>query len=361
MQDDTMAADGQAPDRGPMAGGTVDLRSDTVTQPTAGMRAAMAGAEVGDDVLGEDPTVAALQARVAGLVGKEAALFVPSGTMANLLAVLAQSRPGDSVILHEDGHPFHYESGNLGMVAGVMPRPLGGACGILDPEEVAAHIVLNPDHHFSHTTLVALENTTNRGGGAVYPLETVERIGEAAHARGVRVHCDGARIFNASVASGVPVAEFARPNDTLSFCFSKGLGAPVGSILTGDAATIDRAHRYRKALGGGMRQAGVLAAAALFALDHHIDRLADDHRRARTFREALEGCPGLGFPLPSPTNIVYIEVPDAPAAIAHLRTQNILVSATAPTRLRAVFHLDIDDPALHRAIEAFKDLGQAAG
>ncbi len=333
----------------------VDLRSDTVTRPTAAMREAMARAPVGDDVFGEDPTVNALERRCAELAGKEGAIFVPSGTMANLLAVLAQTRPGDTVLLHEDAHPYNSESGNLGAVAGVLVRPLGGVHGILDPEEVAAHIVRSKDPHYSPTTLLAIENTTNRGGGAVYPPETLEALGTLAHEAGLRVHCDGARLFNAVVASGLPAAEFARHLDTISFCFSKGLGAPVGSVLVGDVATIEQAHRFRKMLGGGMRQAGVLAAGALYALENHVDRLADDHRRARQFREALEGAPGLAIPLPSPTNIVYVDVPDAAAAVDRLRERNVWVLATGPRRIRVVFHLDIDDEGLETAIAAFRE------
>lgn len=337
----------------PSKGGVVDLRSDTATRPTRGMREAMARAEVGDDVLGEDPTVNALQERVAGLVGKEAALFVPSGTMANLLAVLAQTRPGDTVILEADSHPFNYESGGIAMVAGVMTKTVAGEHGIMGVEGVESALVRSKDHHFSPTTLVMVENTTNRGGGTVYPLATMEAVGALARAHGLRAHCDGARVFNASIHDGVPVREYARHVDTLSFCFSKGLGAPVGSILTGDAATIDRAHRYRKMLGGGMRQAGVLAAAALYALEHHVERLHDDHARAAHFRQALEGRPGLCFPRPSPTNIVFVDVADAPAFAAGLAEEGVLVGATGPRRLRAVFHLDVDDAGVERAVAAF--------
>ncbi len=332
----------------------VDLRSDTLTRPTPAMREAMARADVGDDVFGEDPTVNELQRRVARLLGKESALFVPSGTMANLLAVLSQTKPGDSVILHEDAHPFNYESGGLGMVAGVMPKTLKGDCGILRPETIAAAIIQTDDHHFSATTLIAIENTTNRGGGAIYPIETIHAIGALAHERGLKLHCDGARIFHAVVATGISAAEYARPCDTVSFCFSKGLGAPVGSILVGSAETINRAHRYRKMLGGGMRQAGILAAAALYALEHHIERLKDDHRRAQQFRQALEGTPGLTFPLPNPTNIVFIDVPDAYTFVSHIVDHNVFALPTRPTRLRAVFHLDIDDAGVERAVEAFR-------
>jgi threonine aldolase len=320
------------------------------------MREAMAAAPVGDDVMGEDPSVNELQRRAAVLLGKEAALFVPSGTMANLLAALSQTRPGDTVILHQDAHPYNYESGNLGMVAGVLPRLLGGNCGVLDPEDVRAHIVQSSDHHYSPTTLIAIENTTNRGGGAIYDIGAVAAIGAVARERGVRAHCDGARLFNAVVASGVSAAEYAAHVDTVCFCLSKGLGAPVGSLLAGSAETIDRAHRYRKMLGGGTRQAGILAAAGLYALDHHIDRLAEDHARARRFRDALQGCGGLRFTLPAPTNIVYVDVADAEAFAGRLAELGVLVFATGPARIRAVFHLDISDAGLERAVHAFQSV-----
>lgn len=342
------------PNPTPPAVRTVDLRSDTVTQPTPAMREAMAAAEVGDDVLGEDPTVNALQERVAGMLGKDAALFVPSGTMANLLAIKAQTQPGDTLILHEDAHPFHYESGGLAMVAGVLARPVGGALGMMQAEDIAPHICRDDDPHHSPTTLVAVENTTNRGGGAIYAVETLEAIAALAHGHGMRVHCDGARLFNAVAATGVEAGEYARHADTVSFCFSKGLGAPVGSILAGDAATIQRAHRFRKMLGGGMRQAGVLAAAALYALDHHVARLKDDHARAARFREALEG--HCRFPMPSPTNIVYVETCDAPGKAEALAERGVLVLALAPRKLRAVFHLDVDDDGVELAVAGFREV-----
>ena len=333
----------------------VDLRSDTVTRPTPSMRQAMAEAEVGDDVLGEDPTVNALQRRVAAMVGKQAALFVPTGTMANLLAAVSQTRPGDTIVLDETAHPFNFESGGLAMVAGLMTKTVRGDCGILSPEQVEEALVLHKDHHYSITSLVSVENTTNRGGGAVYPLATVAAIGDVVHRHAVRLHCDGARIFNACAASGAGVKEYARHCDTLSFCFSKGLGAPVGSILTGDAETIDRAHRYRKMLGGGMRQAGVLAAAANYALDHHIERLRDDHHRAARFREALQGLPGIAFPLPSPTNIVFLDVINAERFVSALKQHGVLAGVAGPTRIRVVFHLDVDDEGLETAITCFRE------
>ncbi len=244
------------------------------------------------------------------------------------------------------------------MVAGVMTKTLGGDCGILSVDEAASAIVQSDDHHFSQTTLISIENTTNRGGGAIYPIETVAAIGALAHERGMRLHCDGARLFHAVVESGVSTAQYASHCDTISFCFSKGLGAPAGSILAGERATIDQAHRYRKMLGGGMRQAGILAAAANYALDHHIERLKDDHQRARQFRQVIESLPGLACPLPSPTNIVFIDVPDAYQFLAPIIERDVFVLPTSPTRLRAVFHLDVDDAGLDRAIEAFTAAGR---
>lgn len=338
----------------------VDLRSDTVTRPTPGMREAMANAEVGDDVFGEDPTVNELQRRVAKMLHKEAALFVPSGTMANLLATLSQTNPGDTMILHRDSHPFNYESGGMAMIAGVMPKTVEGELGLIAPETVAEAAVLNEDHHYSKTTLLSIENTTNRGGGAIYTVDTVEKIGQVARKNGMKFHCDGARIFNAVVATGANVADYAKHVDTMSFCFSKGLGAPVGSILAGPADTIDRAHRFRKMLGGGMRQAGVLAAAALYALDHHVARLNDDHCRARAFRDALKGVHGVAFPMPSPTNIVYIQVADAMEFVGHLADRGVYALPVSQSRIRVVFHLDVDDAGLERAIDAVRGAGRSA-
>lgn len=333
---------------------TVDLRSDTVTRPTQGMREAMAAAVVGDDVLGEDPTINQLQGRVAEMLGKEASLFVPSGTMANLLAVLSQTRPGETVILSEDAHPYNYEGGNVAVVGGVLTRTIRGHCGMMTREDVEPYIMKIDDHHLSETTLIATEHTTNRGGGQLYDVATLAGLAELAREYGMKVHCDGARLFNAVVESGVSAAEYARHADTLCFCFSKGLGAPVGSILAGPAETIDRAHRFRKMLGGGMRQAGVLAAAALYALDHNVDRLRDDHRRARRFREALLGLDGIEFPFATPTNIVMLDVADVYSFVGTVREQGVQMLAMGPTRARAVFHLDITDDGVERAIEACK-------
>jgi len=331
----------------------VDLRSDTVTRPTAAMREAMARAEVGDDVFGEDPAVNALQRRAAELFGKEAALFVPTGTMANLTAILAQTRPGDAIILSEDAHPYNFESANIAMVGGLLTKLVRAEHGIMSCEDVAAKIVQTRDHHFAPTTLVSVENTSNRGGGAIYPIETIAAIGALAHERGLRFHIDGARIFNAVVETGVSPKIYASHADTVSFCLSKGLGCPAGSLVVGDAETIDRAHRFRKMLGGGMRQAGILAAAGSYALEHHIDRLRDDHARARRFRQGVERMPGLGLPLPSPTNMVYVQVPEAPTFAQRLAGRGVRVLVTGPDKLRAVFHLDVTDEGVEQAIDAF--------
>lgn len=331
----------------------IDLRSDTVTKPSPAMREAMAKAEVGDDVLGEDPSVNRLQERAAALLGKEAALFLPSGTMANLTAFLAQTRPGDSVILSEEAHPFHYENANLAMIGGLLTVTIPGVLAKINAEQVAKKINQVDDPHFSHTTLAAIENTTNRGGGACYTREEVAAIGAVCRERGLALHCDGARLFNAVAATGISAAEYAEPCDSMCFCLSKGLGAPVGSVLAGGREIIHRALRFRKMLGGGMRQAGILAAAGLYALEHHIEDLREDHRRARQFREALEAV-GLRFLLPSPTNILYVETPDPPATVHALAEQGILVLEHGPDRIRAVFHRDITDSDLDQAVDVFK-------
>ena len=337
----------------------IDLRSDTVTRPTPAMREAMARADVGDDVYGEDPTVNQLEARAAALFGKEAGLFVPSGTMANLVAILAQTRPGDAAIMAAGAHPNLYESGNLAMVGGLMLRLLEPHDGLLTADAVRDAIDPATDHHHTPTTLVTIENTFNTGGGVAYPLGVVADIARVAHGAGLKLHCDGARIFNALIAESISPADFGSHVDTLSFCLSKGLGAPAGSLVVGDRETIHRAHRFRKMLGGGMRQAGILAAAGLYALDYHIERFADDHLRARQFREALEPLPGISFPKPSPTNLVYFEAEDAPRVVDELAARGVLIGRAGygtSNLLRAVFHLDIDDRGLERSITAIQEV-----
>ncbi len=331
----------------------VDLRSDTVTRPVPAMRAAMANAEVGDDVFGEDPSVLALEAMAAQLLGKERAIFVPSGTMANQIAIHIHTRAGDEMLCEAGAHPFNYEAGGAAMLSGVSTRPIVGVNGVLDPRAVAA--AFRPvDAHFSPATLVSVEDTSNRGGGTVHPLERLDALADVAHQHGAAAHLDGARLMNAVVASGVSAARRTRDFDTVSLCLSKGLGAPVGSVLAMPAALEERARRFRKALGGGMRQAGILAAAGMYALTHHIDRLADDHRRARVLAEGLAA---QGYTVRTPdTNMVYVTVPVAADAVAHLAGFGVRVLGVGPQELRLVTHLDIHDDHIARALHAFTQL-----
>jgi threonine aldolase len=337
-----------------------DLRSDTVTRPTAAMRAAMAAAEVGDDVFGEDPTVLRLEERSAAIAGKEAAVYVPSGTMANEIAVRSQADPGDEILLESSCHVFNYESGAPANLCGVLARQIPSERGVITWAQIEPHL-RGEDEHYAPVSMVLLENTHNRGGGAVFPLAEMQRIGSEARGRGLKVHVDGARIFNASVAAGVPVRDYGACCDTLCFCFSKGLGAPVGSVLTGSRETIQRARRFRKMLGGGMRQAGIIAAGALFALEHHVERLAEDHARARRLAAAIAGLPGFQVVNDPPdTNIILVEVSGAPAerparaAVEALAARGVLCFDVRPTRLRLVVHLDVDDAALEHAISGFQ-------
>lgn len=337
---------------------TVDLRSDTVTKPTVGMREAMSHAEVGDDVFGEDPTVNRLQETVAELLGKEAALFVPSGTMSNQIAIKCHTQPGDEVILERDSHSFHYEGGGPALLSGVQLHPLPGVRGVISAGQVEA-AVRPGDHHYPHTSLVCLENTHNRAGGTIFPLDTIREIRAVADRYALRMHLDGARLWNAAVATGISEQQFAAPFDSVSVCLSKGLGAPVGSLLVGKREFIDRAHRYRKILGGGMRQVGILAAAGLYALAHHRQRLVDDHRRARRLAEALAEIPGPTVDLTSvQTNMVFVDVGpsgiSAADVVARLRERGILCLALGPSVIRLVTHLDVDDEGVERAIAAFK-------
>jgi threonine aldolase len=351
----------------------IDLRSDTVTRPSPAMRRAIAEAVVGDDVWGEDPTVRALEERVAALLGREAAVYVPSGTMANQISLLCHTRPGEEVLIGWGSHVSSFESGAGAAWAGVQFKVLGGN-GLFAARDVVAAIDSvfpqrrlrredpNPaDLHFAPTRLVWIENTHNRGGGRIFPQREVEAIAAAARERGLRVHLDGARLLNAAVASGRAPRELAAPADSASICLSKGLGAPVGSVLAGSAELIARARRYRKMLGGAMRQVGILAAAGLYALDHNIERLAEDHRNARAFAEGVAGARGLELELATvETNIVIFELappaPDADALCAACASRGLLLSRVEPRRVRAVTHLDVDGEACRTAARIVRDL-----
>ncbi len=337
-----------------------DLRSDTLTQPTAAMRAAMAAAEVGDDVYGEDPSVRALEERVAALFGKEQALFVPSGTMGNQIGLLVHTRPGDEVIIGEGSHCAFYESGAASAWAGVQ-FAVAAQGGLFRAEDVVE--VLKPTaDHFPQSRLVVVENTHNRAGGRVFAQADIVEIAKVARAHGMGLHLDGARIWNASVATGLALPELAAPFDTLSVCFSKGLGAPVGSALVGTRAHILAAHRFRKMLGGGMRQAGILAAGALHAIEHHRARLIDDHANARVFAEALQGAPGIDAPLAEvETNIVRLTSTyiDAQELVQRAKAHGILLNATGKRTLRAVTHLDVSKIQVQQAAERLRSLGKA--
>jgi len=328
----------------------IDLRSDTVTKPTTAMRKAMAEAEVGDDVFGDDPTVNRLEARCAELSGKEAALFVPSGTMANQIAIRVHTRPGDEVLMESGAHPFNHEAGGAAVISGVQIRTVPGERGILSELDVVR--ALRPANvHFAPATLLCVEDTSNRGGGSVYPLERLMALAETARQHRLSTHLDGARAFNAVVASGISLGERYRSYDTISFCFSKGLGAPVGSVLCGPRDLLELGRRVRKMLGGGLRQAGILAAGAHFALDHHIDRLAEDHALAI---EIAKGLRDRGFAVSPPeTNMVYVPVQNASQTEQKLATAGVRCLAVAPDCLRLVTHLDVPTSALSTILQAF--------
>lgn len=337
----------------------IDLRSDTVTRPGPGMREAIATAEVGDDVHGDDPTVNALEARVAEMFGAEAALFVPSGTMGNLIALSSITQAGDEVILDRQCHVFNYEVASIAALAGLMVNPLDGEQGVLTAEMVARHIRPG-DLHSAPTRVIEMENTHNRAGGHVYPFEEMQRIKALAEERGLVVHVDGARIMNAHVATGVPLPQYYACADTISMCFSKGLGAPVGSIVVSSAEVIARARKKRKQLGGGMRQAGILAAAAMYALDHHVERLRDDHANARRLAEIIEGTEGLRLTHPVETNIIVFAVDEGvftvPAFLEQLRASGVRASGFGPGLVRMVTHLDVSAEDIERVAEVFAGL-----
>jgi threonine aldolase len=338
----------------------VDLRSDTLTVPTPGMREAMMAAEVGDDVFGEDPTINLLQEKIAELTGKEAALFVTSGTQGNQICVNAHTRPGQEVICDRNCHIFNYESGAGAMLAGIQLNALDGDNGILSVAQIA-EAIRPEDDHYPQTGLICLENTHNRGGGNIYPLDQMKNIYEFARRHNLPVHLDGARLWNASVATGISIKDYCRYTDSVSLCFSKGLGAPVGSIVAGSKAFIKKAHFYRKAYGGGIRQGGILAAAALYALEHHFPRLKDDHRKARLFADEINHLPGISIdPQTVETNIVIFEVDQSVISsddlVQKLRENGVRMFKFGPTQIRAVFYLHIDDDDVQYAVDVFRKI-----
>jgi threonine aldolase len=338
-----------------MNGQPIDLRSDTMTRPTLAMRQAMAAAEVGDDMVGEDPTVTALETRIAAMLGKEAAVFVPSGSMSNQLAIRVHCQPGDEFLCETQCHIHNYEQGAYAQLFGVACQPIDGDFGILRLEQLADRI--RPDNdHAVRTRLVCLENTHNRGGGRIQPFDVVTEICQWAAANGLARHLDGSRIFNAAVATGIPADAWAAHFDTVNVCFSKGLGAPVGSALCGSEDLIRRARRHRQALGGAMRQAGIIAAGALYALEHHVERLAEDHEKAKVLADAIRDAPGLTLdPDIVDTNIVIFKIAPELGTAAdfteRLREQGVLLYTVGRQRIRAVTHLDV-------SLEQVRNAGQ---
>ncbi|MCP4807673.1 MAG: low-specificity L-threonine aldolase [Proteobacteria bacterium] len=328
----------------------IDLRSDTVTRPTPDMLAAMMSADIGDDVFGDDPSCNRLEAHAAELAGMEAGLFVPSGTMGNQIAIRCWTQPGDEVLMEAGSHPFNYEAAGAAVISGVQIKTLTGENGQLAPQTIWEAVRVD-DVHFAPATLVSIENTANRGGGTIYDQDALDAIGAGCTERGLRAHMDGARVFNAVVGSGVALSRVVQEFDSITFCLSKGLGAPVGSVLCGPADMIHRGRRFRKFLGGGMRQAGFLAAAGIYALEHHVERLADDHARCRTL---WSGLTELGYAVREPeTNMVYVTVPEAHAAVAFLAERGVQTHAVAADCIRLVTHLDVDDDGIEQTLAGF--------
>jgi len=336
----------------------IDLRSDTVTRPTPAMRKAMAEAEVGDDVFGEDPTVNILQEKVANLLGKEASLFVPSGTMANQLSIKSHTQPGDEVIIESSSHPYNFEGGAGAALSGVQFQCLKGVRGILEASQIE-EAIRPVDHHFAVTRLVCLENTHNRGGGSIYPVEKMAEIYRLAKSRGLLVHLDGARLWNASVATGIKPQEYAQWADSVSVCLSKGLGAPIGSLVSGSKIFIERVHRFRKMFGGGMRQVGIIAAAGIYALEHHLERLKEDHQNAKRLGVGLKEFKGVSIdPRHVETNIVIFDIANAGMTAAQvaeaMKNEGVLIHAFGKTQIRLVTHLDVSAEDIEKALKVFE-------
>ena len=336
----------------------IDLRSDTVTQPTEGMLDAMSKAVVGDDVLGDDPTVIELQNKAAKILGKEAGLYVPSGTMSNIVATRTHTSPGDEIVTEAHSHVYRYEGGAFAALSGCSVALVDGENGIMTPEQVSSSIrkAEGSLSHYPNGSLVCVENTAQGGGGTVYSQETLDEICKVAREKDCKLHMDGARLFNAVAASGTDPARMVRDFDTISICLSKGLGAPVGSVLVGSKDDLAQAHRWRKMFGGGMRQAGTIASAGIYALENNIERLSEDHRRARIFAEAVSEMPNFSINVENvQSNIVFIGVGkgNTESIIEQLSTHGVDILSTDDSTIRAVFHLHITDEDLEKAIEAF--------
>jgi threonine aldolase len=337
-----------------------DFRSDTLTKPTKEMRQVMMEAEVGDDVFGEDPTINRLQEMMAELTGKEVALFVVSGTQGNEVCVSALTEPGKEIIVGKESHIFNYECGGPALLSGVQMYPVNENNGVITLEQIQA-AVRHEDVHYPQTNLICLENTHNRAGGVILPLENIQKISEFAKNNDLKIHLDGARLWNASVETRISLKEYCQYFDSVSLCFSKGLGAPVGSIVVGDKKLIHRVHYYRKVFGGGMRQAGILAAACIYAVENHFERLKEDHQRAKRFAEAISKIPVIKVDLETiQTNIVIFDV-DIPGFVAEdflakLQENGVLMLEIDPNRIRAVTHLDLTDEDLEKAVEVLSNL-----
>ena len=334
----------------------IDLRSDTVTKPSNAMRQAMANAEVGDDVFGEDPSVNRLQEMAAQLLGKEAALFVPSGTMANQIAIKVHTQPGDEIVMERTSHPFNSESGGLAVLSGVQVNLLDGERGVLSADQIVPVIRTGEDVHHAPTRLICLENTHNRGGGAVYPVDVIGDIASLSRQRGIGMHLDGARLMNACIASGMSAADYTQYFDSCTLCLSKGLGAPVGSVVAGSSDFIQRALRFRKMFGGAMRQVGVLAAAGIYALEHNVERLAEDHHHAKLLAERICNAKGLQLnPYEVETNIIYLQLDstaarlDARQLMQAMQQRGVLALAPNATHMRLVTHLDLTRKQIEEA------------
>ncbi len=341
----------------------IDLRSDTVTKPSKAMRQAIAEAEVGDDVFEDDPTVQKLEEIVAELLGKEKSLFVPSGTMANEVAIKSWTEPGDEVLLEVDSHIYNYEVGAPSVLCGVQLHTLKGTRGVLTTEQIIDHVRLQ-DIHIPPTTLVCLENTHNRAGGTIYPLVEIERIREATKPLGVKMHLDGARLWNATIATGIPLDKYASYFDSVSVCLSKGLGAPIGSVISGNSDFMKLARRNRKMFGGGMRQVGIIAAAGIYAIENNFNRLIEDHRNARALAKGLSEIPKISVDLESvQTNIVVIDIKESGMEVndllEKLKEKGVLAVPFGRTQIRCVTHLDVDRGDVYKALEVFKQIFQS--